>query len=818
MYKLSDIAAITGCETAGSPNHSVNVFLTDSRNLLTTNGVLFAAIVTPKNDGHKYLHFLATQGVKSFLVQKKEFSAAIREQLLQEFPDCGFLICENTIDALQTLAKHHRRQFQIPVIGITGSNGKTVVKEWLYQLLKHKYSICRSPKSYNSQLGVPLSVLNLQSTHTLAIFEAGISQTGEMEKLENIIQPDIAVITSIGSAHEEGFRSRDEKVKEKFALLSHAKTVIYPHIEGISVYGNKNEIIVSPSGLGNFNYSFNSPNLTILSQGVERVFKLPFTDQASIQNTATCIAVLLHLGLKTDEISNGIAHLQPVALRLEMKNAIGNSLLINDFYNSDLDSLKIALNFLQQQNRKTSRSLILSDIEQSGLTDTELYREIAQLVSIHNIDQLIGIGKKISSFRPLFKSNSEFFENTSELSANFHRISHKLSNSTILLKGARSFGFEVISNILQQKSHDTVLEVDLSKLASNIAYYRMQLAPEVKLMCMVKAMGYGGGGSELASTLQHLGVNYLAVAYADEGVDLRLAQIHLPIMVMSPESDSYEDMINHRLEPELYSFRVLEEFIKKLDVLGISSPYPVHIKIDTGMNRLGFEPEQVAELVNKLKQSPQIKVQSVFSHLAGSDNPRLDEFSKQQIKTFNEVCHALQQGIGSEFIRHICNSGGISRFPDAHLDMVRLGIGMHGIGVNEPEQKQLQNVSSLKTRISQIKSVKKGESVGYNRNGIAEEDILIATIPIGYADGFGRVLGNGKFFVSVNGVKCPTVGNICMDMCMINVTKVQCKEGDEVIIFNTVDQLKELAEAMNTISYEVLTSVSGRVKRIYIQE
>jgi alanine racemase len=443
---------------------------------------------------------------------------------------------------------------------------------------------------------------------------------------------------------------------------------------------------------------------------------------------------------------------------------------------------------------------------------------IAGLVSANKIDLLVGIGKKISSFKTLFKADSLFFNSTDEFIKQFKTIDYRFSNSTILLKGARSFGFEDIGNLLQQKSHDTVFEINLNRLTDNVNYYRSLLKPGTKLMCMVKAMGYGGGGSELAKTLQHIGVNYLAVAYTDEGVELRQSQITLPIMVMSPEAEAYEDIIKFRLEPEIYSIKSLREFIEKLDHLGISEPYPIHIKLDTGMHRLGFEEGETAELLSILRKTPQLKVQSVFSHLAASDNSDFDEFTKTQIAIYKRVCALIENDTGSKFIRHICNSGAITRFKSAHFDMVRLGIGMHGVGVNAEDQKHLQNVGTLRTKISQIKNVRAGETVGYNRNGKAEQDIRIATIPIGYADGFSRALGNGKFGVYINGTYCQTIGNICMDMCMIDISGVNCKEGDTVIIFETIEQLNAMAAAMNTITYEVLTSVSGRVKRIYVQE
>jgi alanine racemase len=818
MYSLQQIAQITSSKFSGKNNYGVNVFLSDSRNLFSPDGVLFVAIKTNKNNGHQYIKDLVEKGVTSFLIHESEESSL--NDLVTKNPDVSFVVSSDTLKALQTLAIHHRGQFSIPVIGITGSNGKTVVKEWLYQMLKNNYSICRSPKSFNSQLGVPLSVLNLNNTHTLAIFESGISKPGEMDALVKIIQPAIGIITSIGSAHDEGFENREQKISEKLKLVENCRKIIINGLKKgqLPVSLQNKSIIISESSDADFRISFEQNVLKMENAFQKLSFKIPFTDQASVLNTSTCIAALLQMDISILAIDEKIALLQPIALRLEIKNGINNCLVINDFYNSDLDSLKIALNFLQQQSRRKKKGIIISDIEQSGVLDHNLYKEIADLISKYKIDFIVGVGKKISGFKSFFKFDSLFFENTAGFEKEFNHISYRFSDSTILLKGARSFGFENISSLLQQKSHDTVFEINLNKLISNVNYYKLLLEPKVQLMCMVKAMGYGGGGSELANTLQHVGVNYLAVAYADEGVELRQSHINLPIMVMSPETDAYEDIINYRLEPEIYSFKELDLFIKKLDHLCISEPYPVHIKIDTGMHRLGFEEINIPELISVLKHNTQIKVQSVFSHLAGSDNPALDEFSEKQIKLFENICAEIEAGIKHKFLKHICNSGAISRFKYAHFDMVRLGIGMHGVGVNPEEQKYLENVGTLKTKISQIKNIKAGETVSYNRSGKVEKDMVIATIPIGYADGFSRALGNGRAGVYVNGNYCKTIGNICMDMCMIDITNVKCEEGNEVIIFENIEQLQSIASAIGTITYEVLTSVSGRVKRVYVQE
>lgn len=815
MYSTQQIAEITGSRLSGKTNYKVGLYLTDSRSLQSPEGVLFIALKTRRSNGHAFIPALIEKGVKTFLVMEGE-----EDSSTLNIKDVTFIIHKNPIVAIQQLAVHHRRQFSIPVIGITGSNGKTLVKEWLYQLLKKNYSICRSPKSYNSQIGVPLSVLNLNDTHTLAIFEAGVSQPGEMDVLAAIIQPTTGVFTSIGSAHDEGFQNREQKISEKLKLFYTSDKVISNGLEKnqITAEFSWKTIAISESADADLRLTFNEQDIYLQSPSHQYKFKIPFFDKASALNASTCAAVLLSMGFSETAIAENLLQLTQVALRLELKNGIHNSLLINDYYNSDLDSIKIALNYLQQQNRRAKKVIIISDVEQSGLSSSTLYRQLADLFSQNKIDLLVGVGKEISQYRSFFKSNSLFFNDTEDFIRQFDHISYQFSESSILLKGARSFGFENISRLLQLKSHDTVFEINLNKLTDNINYYRSLIAPQVQIMAMVKATGYGSGSSEIAKTLQHIGVNYLAVAYADEGVELRQSLINLPIMVMSPEEDALEDLINYNLEPELYNMRVLRAFIKKLDALGIVEPYPVHIKIDTGMHRLGFEELELNELYEELKKSPQLKVKSIFSHLAGSDNPALDEFTAAQIRIFEKAFTRLEKILDYKVIKHICNSGAISRFKKAHYDMVRLGIGMYGIGVNKEEQEKLQNAGSLKTRISQIKIVQPGQTVGYNRNGKIEEETRIGTIPIGYADGYNRLLGNGKHGVYIHGHYCKTVGNICMDMTMVDITGVDCHEGDEAIIFENVHQVNQLALTLNTIPYEVLTNVSARVKRVYIQE
>ncbi len=815
MYNLQQIAEITNSKFIGSTNNKISIFLNDSRALQSPADTLFIALKTGRNNGHNYIADLIEKGVKSFLIQENEFDI-----FKYKNTDVSFVVSADPLKTIQKLAAFHRKQFTIPVIGITGSNGKTVVKEWLYQLLKNNFSICRSPKSYNSQIGVPLSVLNLNHTHTMAIFEAGISLPNEMDALVEIIQPTIGVFTSIGSAHDEGFENREQKINEKLKLIAccDKKIINGLHNEQLPAAILNRSILVSVFDDADLKISFKDDTLELKSSTTALHFKIPFSDKASILNASTCAATLMQLGFKEADIAQRLTLLQPVALRLEIKTGINNALIINDYYNSDIDSIKIALNYLSQQNRRVRKIVIVSDLEQSGISSHALYKQLAELFAQNKIDLVVGIGKEISNHKPLFKANSLFFFDTQSFINQFNLINYQFSEASILLKGARSFGFENISRVLQLKSHDTVFEINLNKLINNVNYYRSLIAPNVKLMCMVKAMGYGSGGAEIAKTLQHIGVNYLAVAYADEGVELRQSQITLPIMVMSPEDDALEDIINYQLEPEIYSFKVLNAFVKKLDALGITDPYPVHLKIDTGMHRLGFEENDLEKLVSELKNLPQLKVRSVFSHLVGTDNSNLDDFTNEQMRVFVKVSSAIELVLGYSVLKHICNSGGITRFKNAHYDMVRLGIGMYGMGVNGAEQNQLENVGSLITRISQIKNVPASQTVGYNRNGKLDKNTKIATIPIGYADGFSRALGNGKHGVYINGKFCKTIGNICMDMCMVDISDINCQEGDEVIIFENAEQINAMATAINSISYEVLTNVSARVKRVYVQE
>ncbi len=821
MYTSVQIADSIGAKIIGQPQNNLQHVLIDSRQLTEPGQTIFIALVSKRNDAHQYILPLYQKGVKTFLVNHIPDN-------IKEIADACFLLVENTLTALQALATWHRKHYDIPVVGITGSNGKTIVKEWLYQLLKDDYTICRSPKSYNSQIGVPLSVWQLNQYHTLGIFEAGISEVGEMTSLNQIIVPTIGVLTSLGTAHDEGFSDKTQKLREKLELFKGCERII---INALSFKDDYADVLQNqPVFLISKEESAALQLITATSHDYKTVIKakydqkissitIPFTDSASVENAMTCWALLIQQQVSQEEIEKRMLLLQPVAMRLELKLGTNNCVLINDFYNSDINALEIALHYQTQQSRGGKKVVILSDIEQSGQPIHELYSAVAKLMNQFKIDILIGIGHDISSQRKLFLSNAYFFENTETFILENKINTHlQFRDAIILLKGARHFEFENISKLFQQKSHDTVLEINLNRLIHNINFYRSQIDKSTKLMCMVKATGYGSGSSEIAFTLQHHHVDYLAVAYADEGVDLRKAGIHLPIMVMSPEESSYNDMIDYRLEPEIFSFKIAREFLQALQSKAVSGSYPVHIKLDTGMHRLGFEETQLSELCSLLKKETSFKVKSVFSHLVASDDKEFDEFTNQQITLFENMSLHIETEIGYTTIKHICNSGGIPRFKNAHYNMVRLGIGMYGVGFNNIEKQHLQNINTLKTRISQLKHLEVGETVGYSRKGIANKKMTIATIPIGYADGFSRKLGNGNFAVMINEVPCKTIGNICMDMCMVDVTDVVCKEGDEVIVFETNEQLMQLSSAMETIPYETLTSISARVKRVYVQE
>ena len=818
--KLNKIAQLIGADFKNIPEQSVNWLLTDSRSLSFPAESLFFAIRTPRNNGHNYVQELYRQNLRFFVVS----------EMLAEFDtltDAVFLKVPDTLQALQTLAAAHRSSFNIPVIGITGSNGKTVVKEWLYQLLHTDYRIVRSPRSYNSQIGVPLSVWALSENTQLGIFEAGISEMNEMGHLQKIIQPTIGIFTNLGEAHQENFTGLKQKCEEKLKLFIQAETLIYCSDNKLV------EICIAQSGFKGKLFSWgnsvkadlqvlkvvkaaSSTNVSLKYTGTELSVVIPFTDDASIENGLQCVAVMLQLGLGIKEIAKRILNLEAVAMRLEVKDGVRNCLIINDSYNSDLNSLGIALDFLNQQAtaKNLSKTLILSDILQSGQSPDDLYKTVAELVKNKNIQRIIGIGAEISKHESVFLSLDKiFFEHTEDFLTS--TLVRELKNEIVLLKGSRKYHFEDISEKLELVTHETTLEVNLNALVDNLNYFRSKLRPETKMMCMVKAFAYGSGAVEVARTLQHNRCDYLAVAVADEGAELRREGIRIPIIVMNPEKGSFGMIFDNKLEPEIYSFRLLDSFIVAAEKLGLTD-YPIHIKIDSGMHRLGFEQKDMEQLLAKLKNQSQVKVRSVFSHLAGSDDSKFDAFTKQQISAFTTCAEQLSVVFSHHIMRHILNSAGIERFPEYQFDMVRLGIGHYGIS-SLPDV-NLKQVCALKTVILQIKTVKSGETVGYGRKGIINTDKRIAIIPIGYADGFDRKLGNGVGEVLVNGQRAKVIGNVCMDLVIIDVTNIEAKEGDAVEIFGDHLTISEVADWLKTIPYEVLTSVSRRVKRVYFQE
>ena len=819
------------------------ILLTDSRFVSQPEHSLFFAIKGERHDGHVFIKELYEKGVREFVVEKKALNETLKYQL-ENLSDAKFFIVENAIRALQHLAANHRLAFDIPIVGVTGSNGKTIVKEWLSVLMAKDYNLVKSPRSYNSQIGVPLSVWEINEHHNFGIFEAGISKSGEMEFLEPVIRPTIGIFTNLGSAHDEGFRSRKQKATEKLRLFQRSKTLIYckdyedidneirillkavnPTIELIG-WSKKagSQIFVKPNKQNTY------CTLQILWNSEIYDFKIPFADDASIENATHCIFLMLHQGINSFEIQSHLDMLKPIAMRLELKQGVNDCYLIDDTYNNDYAGLSVALDFMTQQHTKRDKVLIISDVLQSGLEEADLYESIAELIKGKQIDRVVGIGEVISRNQKSFYPSSTGDSKTTVLSIVFYQSTeeflekfpiNQLQSSLILVKGARKFEFEKIINRLTLKVHGTVFEVNLDALTNNLNFYRNKIGSDTKIMVMVKAFAYGSGSAEVASLLEYHRVDYLGVAYTDEGVVLRQNGIKLPIMVLNPQPESFAKLIEYNLEPEIYSFKVFEEYltyINKNSTLA-QSDGNIHLKLDTGMHRLGFEAKDIEQLIELLKQNSKIKIASIFSHLVGADESEHNSFSKTQIERFEQMSQQIINDLdGQKPLRHICNSAGIIRFPEAKFDMVRLGIGLYGLEVTNSEQKELQTVGTLKTVISQIKYLKAGETVGYSRKGVLEKDSKIATIAIGYADGFDRGFSKGVGKVLVNGIACLVVGNVCMDMTMIDVSETDCKEGDEVIIFGKDLSIKELATSIGTISYEILTGVSERVKRVFYKE
>ena len=844
-YSIEKVTTLIGARRIGEADAQIGWLLTDSRSLCFPEETLFFALRSARNDGHRYISDLYRRGVRNFVVESKGLQET-QPQGLDGMADANFLVVPSPLAALQRLAERHRDEFDVPIVGITGSNGKTMVKEWLYQLLLPSQKIVRSPRSYNSQIGVPLSVWLLNEQTEVGIFEAGISQPGEMFALRDIIQPTIGVFTSLGAAHQENFRSMEEKCMEKLELMHDTQAMVYCSdndtvsrcIRRMQYKGEKiawsqcdeqaalfvKSTNISHSSLLTPHSTFHIPHSTInlpqstkityIWQEEENCFEIPFIDEASVENAITCAAVALYMGLTPSQLAERMPRLEPVAMRLEVKEGQRGCLLINDSYNSDINSLDIALDFMNRREA-AKKTLILSDIFQSGATPEALYTQVSELVVKRGIEKFIGIGPELSSQADKIQvADKQFFMDVP------HFLSSDafsgLRNELILLKGARSFGFDQITEQLEQKVHETILEVNLNAVVDNLNYYRSFLKPETKMVCMIKADGYGAGAVEIAKTLQDQRVDYLAVAVADEGVTLRKAGITGNIMIMNPEMTAFKTMFDYDLEPEVYSFRLLDALVKAARKEGITG-WPVHIKFDTGMHRLGFDPvDDIFKLIDRLKHQNAIIPRSVFSHFVGSDSDGFDEFSARQFALFEEGSQKLQSAFSHHILRHMDNSAGIEHFPERQMDMCRLGLGLYG--VDPRDNRILHTVSTLKTTILQLRHVPAGETVGYSRKGKIDRDSVIAAIPIGYADGLNRHLGNRHCYCLVNGQKAEYVGNICMDVAMIDVTDIPCMEGDQVEIFGEHLPVTVLSDALDTIPYEVFTGVSNRVKRVYFQD
>ncbi len=820
-YTLEKVTALIGAHRFGTADGQIDWLLTDSRSLAFPETTLFFALRTSRNDGHRYIPELYRRGVRHFVVGELPADWA------SLYPEANFLRVVSPLKALQRLAERHREEYGVPVIGVTGSNGKTIVKEWLFQLLSPSWRVTRSPRSYNSQIGVPLSVWLLDERTEVGIFEAGISQPDEMAALRAIIQPTIGVMTHLGPAHQENFPTIQEKCLEKLSLFKDCEVLVYNADDEVIAEGVAGSMFTG-NQLAWSRVNSNAPlfirkvttgkehtQIEYTYLGYDGAFYIPFVDEASLENALHCLAVCLYFHLPQDVIAERMARLEPVAMRLEVKQGIRDCTLINDSYNSDVNSLDIALDFMNRRpdGHKNRHTLILSDIFQSGLPEGELYAKVAELVNGRGVDHLIGVGPGLTAAADLFHMDCHFFRHVGQLLDS--GLLDTLHDELVLIKGARDFNFERISDHLSLKVHETTLEINLESIVDNLNYYRSFMKPETKIVCMVKASAYGSGAVEVAKTLQDHRVDYLAVAVADEGADLRKAGITSNIIVMNPEMSAFETLFEYDLEPEVYSFKLLDALIKAAERAGITN-FPIHVKLDTGMHRLGFAPDaDLPALIDRLRRQSAVIPRSVFSHFVGSDEARFDSFSAVQFDCFDRASRMLQEAFPHKILRHICNSAGIERFPGRHLDMVRLGLGLYG--VDPFGNRLLHNVATLKTTILQIHDVPAEDTVGYSRKGVLTRRSRIAALPIGYADGLDRHLGCGCGYCLVHGKPAPYVGNICMDVCMIDVTDIECQEGDSVEIFGEHLPVTVLSDKLHTIPYEVLTSVSERVKRVYYQ-
>lgn len=813
-YTYNEIASKLQCKLIGKTHGFVKHIITDSRYPIYTEDSLFVALYGNRFDGHIFIDDLYNQGCRAFLVEH------LPEIMMD---DAAFFVVPSTLKALQKLASWHRSHFQFPIIGITGSYGKSIVKEWLFDLLSNHYNVVRSPKSFNSQLGVPLSVLQISDSNNLGIFEAGISKPSEMQALLEIIKPTIGIMTNVGNAHQENFTSTQEKIEEKIKLFKYANYVIYPSkytqlgyflqktyaSKNILSWGEQKDDFLKIKSIQS------NSTQTIVNFEIENkhfTLNLPFSNYAFVENALTSLTAAYILNVPIQQLIYYVSTLRPIDMRLKLVEAAHQCTLINDYYNSDLTSISVALEFLKQQNNHPKKAVIMSDIPHTGFSPNEVYQTVSKWINQVKVDLMVCVGKEIIQYKDLFNAQIFTFETVEDFLKQFYRI--PFSNMTVLLKGSRSFAFERISQKMQLQTHETMLKIDLNALLHNYLTYKSLLPKQTKIVAMLKAFSYGSGLFEVARLLQHHHVNYLAVAYADEGMELRQNGIHIPIMVMNPELHTFETIIEQRLEPVIYNFKILEHFAEAVSNFGYTE-YPFHVKIDTGMHRLGFLPNEIEELINKLKQYPWIKIKSVFSHLAAAEDKNEDTFTLNQIYKLQTCSNKIRAAFNDKISVHILNSAGIERFSDFAFDMVRLGIGLYGISNTGILKNKLLPVMSLRTIISQIKELDVNETIGYNRKGVLHKKCKIAILPIGYADGIDRKLGNGNFKVKIKNNLAPIVGTICMDMCMVDVTGLNVNEGDEVVIFETIEDIMYISNVLKTIPYEIFTRISRRVKRAY---
>ena len=836
--QLSEI--LTGIPFQFDQDNYIEYLETDSRKaVLFGEQTLFFALQNKKGrNGHQFVQQAYNKGIRNFLVSEKI-----------DLPHANVFQVDNTLTALQKLSEHHRQQFDYPILAITGSNGKTIVKEWLYQLLHIPFNIVRSPKSYNSQLGVPLSVWQMQANHNLAIFEAGISEVNEMEHLEKIIQPTIGLFTNIGPAHAANFENKEEKINEKLKLFHSCEHIIYckdhPEIDA--------NVQASKKSIKAFSWSLESPDSELffsINNNVELkrkgkivhvcknklLFPKGSATNFKTQNLLHCIACIWYLIVELNALKlspkeqisrfqelvheDNLQLLQTMPMRLSQKSGVNNCLLIDDTYNSDLYSLQIALDFQKQQNNHLKNTLVLTDILQSGIEEKSLYKKIGEIIKARSIDRFVGIGPNMQQHKNLiepFVTKSDFYESTTDFIKAIPVLN--LYSECILFKGARIFQLEKAVEQLSEKLHQTTLEINLTALSQNLKVYKSLLKPSTKMMIMVKAFSYGAGTYEIANALQFNGVDYLCVAYTDEGIALRKAGIQLPIMVLSPEPNTFAALVSHRLEPEIYNISHLQKLIYFLQQNNFDRPIDIHLNFDTGMHRLGFTTSDLPELLSILSKTKQVKVVSVFSHLMGSEDVNAKEFTHQQFSTYLNIVNQLEEALQIKVQKHICNTAGMVNYPEMQLDMVRLGLGLYGIDATKKIQDKLQLVGQFSSSIAQIRMVKKGEGIGYNWSEKLKRDSKIAIVNVGYGDGLLRKASNGRFSFKINNQQAPIIGRVCMDMCMVDVTDIlEVKEGDKVVIFDDVFSMNALSQALETIPYEVLTNLSNRVKRIYVQE